>query len=113
MDEIKVEGEPLPRFRLFISNAKHEAIGASVCESDNLDDLRMFRRRTDRRYVDKFGPIKNRRCRRIRQASQQGHSEWRQRLVLQEYEMRKIDRCGGNQVIRRRDAAAHNLPALQ
>jgi hypothetical protein len=51
MDEIKVEGEPLPRFRLFISNAKHEAIGASVCESDNLDDLRMFRRRADRRYV--------------------------------------------------------------
>jgi hypothetical protein len=51
MDEIKVEGEPLPRFRLFVSNAKHEAIGDPVCESDNLDDLRMFRRRVDKLYV--------------------------------------------------------------
>jgi hypothetical protein len=51
MDETEVEGKPSPRFRLFVSNAKHEAIGESVCESDNLDDLRMFRRRADTRYV--------------------------------------------------------------
>jgi hypothetical protein len=51
MDETKTEGEPLPRYRLFESDAKHQPIGDAVCQSDNLDDLRVFRRRADTRYV--------------------------------------------------------------
>jgi hypothetical protein len=51
MDETKIEGEPLPRYRLFLSDAKHQPIGEAVCQSDNLDDLRMFRRKGNTRYV--------------------------------------------------------------
>jgi ssDNA-binding Zn-finger/Zn-ribbon topoisomerase 1 len=51
MDETNIEGEPLPRYRLFQSDAQHLPIGDAVCESDNLDDLRVFRRNPGRRYV--------------------------------------------------------------
>lgn len=51
MDEIQAEGTPMPRYRLFLSDGKRQSIGEAVCESDNLDDLRMFRRRADVRYV--------------------------------------------------------------
>jgi hypothetical protein len=51
MDETKIEGEPLPRYRLFLSDAKHQPIGESVCQSDNLDDLRVFRRKVGTRFV--------------------------------------------------------------
>jgi hypothetical protein len=51
MDETEIEGEPLPRYRLFLSDAKHQPIGEAVCQSDHLDVLRVFPRKGGRRYV--------------------------------------------------------------
>jgi hypothetical protein len=51
MDEIEVERKPSPRLRLFEANAKRHPIGKAVYQSDDLDDLRVFRRKRGARYV--------------------------------------------------------------